>query len=80
MPAGAPPALKLPGGVPLLMPAGPGQVASTGGDKTIKAIDKKFGVTVPVGPLQGEIGGTLVGLARYKGGFERALGPARPRP
>ena len=65
---GPPPGLKLPGGIPLALPKGPGQIVASPSSPAIKSIDKRFYVPIPVGPLQGEIGGTLNGLARYGNG------------
>ena len=68
-PAGAPPALRMPGGIPMALPAGPGQVASTSSNKVVKAADKKVGMRVPIPPpLAAEVGGVISGLARFKGG------------
>ena len=68
-PPGAPPKLAMPGGIPMSLPAGPGQVASTSFDKVVKAADKKVGIKIPIPPpLSAEVGGVVSGLARFAGG------------
>ena len=68
-PPGAPPRLAMPGGIPMALPAGPGQLASTSFDKVVKAADKKVGLKIPIPPpLSAEVGGVVSGLARFAGG------------
>lgn len=64
------PRLSLPGSQGLNVPKAPGELAQTKVGKTIKAINQGFGVPVQIGPLFGEVGGSVVGQAGYNGDFE----------
>lgn len=64
--APTPPKLALPGNQGLSIPA-VNESVQTGVGQTVKSKKENFGVPIQLGPVFGEVGGTLQGQAAYKG-------------